>query len=98
MKGRHLSTATGSQELGKRKLHVPNPITCLYVIFYKDTASIILVNAIFYMTYCCVQASLSTLFIRLYSFKELQAGLIYLPFGFGCAVASYTTGQRPPVT
>ncbi|KAI9873713.1 MAG: hypothetical protein M1830_010695 [Pleopsidium flavum] len=91
IKGWHLTTATDGKGLRKRKLRIPNPMTCLYVIFYKDTASIILVNAIFYMTYCCVQASLSTLFIRLYNFKELQAGLIYLPFGFGCAVASYTT-------
>jgi hypothetical protein len=52
-----------------------------------------LVNGLFYMTYCCVQASLSTLFITIYGFEELYAGLIYIPFGVSCALASYTCGQ-----
>jgi hypothetical protein len=77
----------------KRRLHVPNPMTCLYIIFYKDTASILLTNAIFYMIYCCIQASLSSSFISIYHYQELEAGLIYLPFGFGCALASYGSGD-----
>jgi MFS family permease len=77
----------------KRKLHFPNPMACLYIILYKDTACVLLTNAIFYMIYCCIQASLSSSFISIYHYGELEAGLIYLPFGFGCAIASYTSGE-----
>jgi hypothetical protein len=56
-----------------------------------------LVNGLFYMAYCCVQASLSTLFITIYGFEELYAGLIYIPFGIGCALASYTCGKQHTV-
>ena len=81
------------RQKGGRRLHVPNPITCLKVLFYKDTFLIVLINAVFYTTYCCVQASLASLVINIYHLSELQAGLIYLPFGSGCALAAYLTGM-----
>ena len=71
----------------------PNPLTCLYLFGDKDTAILILTLSIFYMTYTCLQASLSPLFISLYGINQLQAGLIYLPFGCGCAMAAYVTGK-----
>ena len=55
---------------------------------------IVLVYGIFYMTYGCIQASLSSLFIDIYGFEELEAGLIYLPFGFGCLIASFISGTQ----
>ena len=76
------------------RLHVPNPFKALKIIAEKDSATIIFINGVFYMTYCCVQTSLSSLFIDLYHLTELQSGLIYLPFGFGCAIGSYTFGTR----
>ena len=80
------------EEIEARPLRFPNPLKSLYVLFEKDTALIVLVNGIFYMTYGCIQASLSSLFIDIYGFKELEAGLIYLPFGFGCLIASFISG------
>ena len=76
----------------KKKFKMFNPIACLSVMFYKDNATIFLANGIFYMTYCCIQASLSSSFISIYHYQELEAGLIYLPFGFGCLMASYAAG------
>jgi hypothetical protein len=75
-----------------RHLQVPNPFRCLVVLFRKDTALIVMVNGVLYMTYCCIQASLASLFVDIYGFKELEAGLIYLPFGVGCVLASYISG------
>jgi hypothetical protein len=83
------------EELPKRTSHIPNPIACLKLLFHRSTALIVLINGVFYMTYGCIQASMSSLFIRLYGFTELDAGLIYLPFGAGCAVASYISGITP---
>ena len=77
----------------RKKFRIFNPISCISVMLYKDTATILLVNAIFYMIYCCIQASLSSSFISIYHYQELEAGLIYLPFGFGCALASYASGM-----
>lgn len=46
-----------------------------------------------YMTYTCLQASLSTLFIEIYGLNDLQAGLIYLPYGVSMTCMSYITGK-----
>lgn len=76
-----------------RPLKFPNPLKSLYALSEKDTLLIVSVNGIFYMTYSCIQASLSSLFINVYAFKELEVGLIYLPFGFGCLIASFISGM-----
>lgn len=77
-----------------RPIRFPNPLKSLYTLSEKDTMLIVLVNGIFYMTYGCIQASLSSLFIDIYGFEELEAGLIYLPFGFGCLIASFISGTQ----
>lgn len=46
------------------------------------------------MSYVCIQASLSSLFIDIYGFKELGVGLVYLPFGLGCLIASFVSGME----
>jgi len=81
--------------LSKRKLRIPNPIKCLKLLFDRSTALIVLVNGIFYMSYGCIQASMSSLFIQRYGFNQLDAGLIYLPFGAGCVLASFLSGMIP---
>ena len=76
-----------------RNLRLLNPLTCIRSLIRKDTAIVIFTIGILYTLYSCLQASLSSLFIELYDLSELQAGLIYLPFGLGCAIAAYLTGQ-----
>lgn len=77
----------------RRDWRFPNPVKCLYLLHDKDNAILIITISIFYMTYTCLQASLSSLFISIYGFSQLQAGLIYLPFGCGCALAAFGTGK-----
>ncbi|KAI0023785.1 major facilitator superfamily transporter [Xylariomycetidae sp. FL0641] len=50
---------------------------------------VLLCNGLNYATYSSVQASVSTLFIETYGYNELEAGLVYLPFGFGCLASVY---------
>ena len=69
---------------------------CLQTLRQKDKLIVLSTLAILYMTYACLQASLSTSFIHIYHFSDLQAGLIYLPFGLGCAFMAYLTGKRNP--
>lgn len=79
-----------------KRLRFPNPLKCLVLLSRKDTVLVVTINGIYYSTYCCVQASLAQLFIEIYGFKEIQAGLIYLPFGCGCALASFISGLEDP--
>jgi hypothetical protein len=50
-------------------------------------------NGVFYLNYQCQQASLSTIFIRVYHLNTLEAGLCYLPYGIACTIASFLTGE-----
>ena len=86
---------TGASERVPRiaKLRIPNPIGTISILLSKDTAPIVFVNAVFYTAYSCLQASLSSLFINIYGYKELEAGLIYIPFGVGCFVASLLSSK-----
>ncbi|CAN9157852.1 unnamed protein product [Alternaria alternata] len=93
LKSNKSSTASSEGSTDVQRTRMPSLKPCFKALWQKENALIMLINGLFYMTYCCVQASLSTLFIRIYGFEELYAGLIYIPFGVGCALASYTCGQ-----
>jgi multidrug resistance protein len=75
------------------KMRVPNPLKSLRIIFHKNTALVLSSNAIFYMKYSCVQASLSPLLMKIYGLNTLQVGLTYLAFGVASALASYGAGK-----
>ena len=75
--------------------HFPNPIICLKLLSRKDTLIVVTAGGIIYMAYSCLQASLSTLCIEIYGIGQLEAGLIYLPFGFGSIATTCVSGQLP---
>jgi hypothetical protein len=76
-----------------RTTKLPNPLACLHRLGNKDSAIEIFTISIFYMAMTCLQASLSSLFMVLYGLDDLQAGLVYLPFGVGAASAAFLTGN-----
>lgn len=92
-KSRDTPQVTTPGAVPRKRLQMPSLWPCIVATFKKNNALIMLINGLFYMTYCCVQASLSALFIQIYHFKELYAGLVYIPFGIGCALSSYTGGK-----
>ena len=71
----------------------PNPLASLKLLRFPDTAIILVAYGINYTVYCCLQASLSTLFVEVYQVSGLVAGLVYIPFGVGCAVTAFATGK-----
>jgi hypothetical protein len=77
----------------KRQRSFPNPLTSLSLLLGKDNAVVVFAGAFLYMTFCCLPASLATLFIEVYHLNELQAGLMYLPFGLGCTLAALASGK-----
>lgn len=77
----------------KPKRDLPNPITALKLLRFPGTAIVLVAYGVNYSTYSCLQASLSTLFLDLYQISGVVSGLIYIPFGVGCAIAAYATGS-----
>jgi predicted MFS family arabinose efflux permease len=86
-------TSAGDSVPSKPRFRLPNPLACLRIVFHKDTALVLFSNAIFYMNYSCMQASLSPLLMQIYNLNALQVGLTYLAYGVGCGVASYVAGK-----
>jgi predicted MFS family arabinose efflux permease len=82
-----------SNNLHAPKLRVPNPFKSIAVLRRKDNAVIILACGLLYVVYTCINASLSTLFVDIYGLNQLQAGLIYLPFGLGGAASTFVSGR-----
>ncbi|KAH8904734.1 major facilitator superfamily transporter [Coniochaeta sp. PMI_546] len=82
-----------SAPVASRKNRVPNPIESLRVLSRKDVAVTIIPGSILYMIYSCIHTSLATTFIDSYGFSQLQAGLIYLPFGVGAIISTAVSGK-----
>lgn len=76
-----------------RKVRFPNPVKSLLVLSRKDVAVSIIPGSILYVIYTCIHTSLSTTFIEIYHFDQLQVGLIYLPFGVGAIISTVVSGR-----
>ncbi|TLS23924.1 hypothetical protein PpBr36_08242 [Pyricularia pennisetigena] len=71
---------------------MPNPLRSLGILARRDNAVVMLACGLLYAVYTCVCASLSVLFVDLYALDQLQAGLIYLPFGLGGTASTFICG------
>ena len=72
----------------------PNPLPSLKVLLRPDSCMIIAAISVLYCVSSCTQATLSTLFIKIHNLNQIKAGLIYLPYGIGCAMAALLTGKQ----
>ena len=80
--------STSSKVMPKPRLKFPNLLPCLQLIFRKDTGIVMFSNAVFYMKYSCVQASIAPLLQDRYGLSILEVGFCYLAFGSATAIAS----------
>ncbi|OQE46852.1 hypothetical protein PENCOP_c001G03016 [Penicillium coprophilum] len=85
--------ALHERENTPRNFRIPNPLTTLKILTSRESLLITAIYGIYYMNFSCLQGSLSTLFIDIYHFSELKAGLIYLPFGIGSCIGAYCSGK-----
>ncbi|KFY24730.1 hypothetical protein V493_05055 [Pseudogymnoascus sp. VKM F-4281 (FW-2241)] len=76
-----------------RKLKFPNPLKTIHIITEKDVALVLIYNSLIYTAFYDVIASMPVMFKQTYGFNDLEVGLCYLPFGFGCAVTSFLNGK-----
>jgi multidrug resistance protein len=78
----------------KSRFRVPNPIPALRIIFYRDAFLVLVVSAIHYMAYYCLQATMPALFAEEpYKLTSLQTGLTYLSIGIGVALGGFINGK-----
>ncbi|KAM5356572.1 hypothetical protein ACJ41O_003218 [Fusarium nematophilum] len=77
----------------RRAPRFPNPIKSLRVLSRKDVAVSIMPGSFLYTVYCCIHASLATMFMEVYRLEKWQAGLIYLPFGIGAIISTLTSSR-----
>jgi MFS family permease len=59
----------------------------------KDVAVVLLYNSLIYTAFYDIMATIPSLYAEIYSFNDLQIGLCYIPFGCGCALASFINGR-----
>ncbi|EON66096.1 hypothetical protein W97_05339 [Coniosporium apollinis CBS 100218] len=90
---RELNRQAQAELAKKRKLRWPNPLNTLKVIGQKDVGLLLLYNALVYTAFYCVASSAPFLFEEIYGFNDLQIGLSFLPFGFGCLLAPIIGGK-----
>lgn len=89
----HFRVNHKSKVMPKPRMEFPNLLPCLQLIFHKDTAILMFSNAVFYMKYSCIQASLAPLLQDRYGLSILEVGFCYLAFGSATATASYGVGM-----
>jgi len=76
-----------------RNLRIPNPLNTLRVILQKDLAMLYFYGTLIYLNFILVCATLSTQFVEIYGYNDLQIGLCYLPYGLGCCFAALFQGH-----
>ncbi|KAI1328236.1 chloramphenicol resistance protein [Xylariaceae sp. FL0255] len=77
----------------RKKNPILNPLRSFRLLFYKDAFLVLLNSGVFYLTYYCVQASITSLFTDIYSFNESVIGACYLAIGFGVILGGYANGK-----
>ena len=77
----------------KRRLRWPNPFKTLHIIAEKDCGCIMFTVAIVYASWYTVTTTLATSIRSIYGLNTVQAGLCYLPFGVGAALAVFINGR-----
>lgn len=76
----------------KRPLRIPNPLNALRIICQPDAAALLAFNSVNFAAFYDISASLPYLFKQIYGFNELEVGLCFIPFGFGCFMAPLFNG------
>lgn len=92
--GREQQDSRKAEEtLKKKRAAFFNPLASLKILPSFRLSNVLLCNGIAYTVYCCIQASLSSLFIDVYGYHDLEAGLIYIPFGVACLISTLLWGK-----
>lgn len=84
---------TGTRVGKREKFKMANPLTCIRIIFWKDTALVLWQAASPYAVWYCVQTSIPAIYKDTYGFNELEIGLCHLTGGAGTVLGGYANGK-----
>lgn len=84
---------TSSRKNIFQQRRVVNPLTCLRVMFHRDTFFALWMQGSFYVVDYTVVAVMPDIFKDIYHFNELQIGLTYIPRGVGIITGGYCIGK-----
>ncbi|MCJ1244024.1 hypothetical protein MMC30_001221 [Trapelia coarctata] len=70
-----------------------NPLVCLRIIFWRDTALVLWMAASPYAVYYCVQTSIPSIYKDIYQYNEFEIGLSYLTGGAGVVLGGIANGR-----
>lgn len=76
-----------------KKHRFPNPLSSVPIIYDKENAILLLMNAFLFATFYDITATLPSIYASIYNFNDLQIGLCYIPFGVGACCAALSNGQ-----
>jgi MFS family permease len=77
----------------KHQISISNPLSCLQIMAWKDTAPVLWMGASFYAVYYCIQTSIPSTYKNIYDFNELQIGFSYVTGGAGVILGGYANGK-----
>ena len=84
---------TGTPIGRREKFKMANPLTCIRILFWKDTILVLWQAASPYAVWYCVQTSIPAIYKENYGFGELEIGLCYLTGGAGTVLGGYANGK-----
>lgn len=92
-KERHFQASPKPAKQYLDMLRSSNPLTCLRILAYPDTAVTLWLAASAYAIWYCVQTTIPLAFDQIYHYNELQVGLSYLTGGVGVVVGGFIAGR-----
>lgn len=83
---------TKPKEGTARRFQLPNPWLTLKILGDKESALLLIYNALAFSGQMVITAALPSMLAKTYNYNEFKIGLCFLPVGSGALVASILTG------
>lgn len=82
-----------NNEIKRRRFRIPNPLSFVRIMLWKDTSLILWLSGCNYAVWCSIQASIPSIYKQIYAWNELQIGLAYLPGAVSIILAGLLNGR-----
>jgi hypothetical protein len=76
----------------KKRFVIPNPLSCLSILLWKDTALIVFLASCSYAVWYTVLASIPQVYSEIYGWSELLVGIAFLPSAITVIIGGFVNG------
>nr|POE99461.1 itaconate transport protein [Quercus suber] len=91
--GRPLEYTRKTEMAKTRKLHFPNPLETVKIVFTREAGYALGYVGIVCCGFYATAALIPSQFGRVYNFNQIQIALCYLPLGVGSTIAAFVRGR-----